>query len=149
MPHWSLVHLHCTSGGNQAQLQWEPPCSSQRCKAVTGCWHALKSHPDKELRAQQESTSQAGKMLKSEFEGGQKHPPHIPALPTCPSIRHVVLDLQEHEEGGHGERHVALAAQAHVVVAWGREKRELSWQHPVPPCLPAPAAQGPLYRKAW
>lgn len=38
--------------------------------------------------------------------------------PTCPCVGHIVLHLQEDKEGGHGKRHVALTAQAQVVVSY-------------------------------
>lgn len=46
--------------------------------------------------------------------GGARH-----RSPTCPRVRYVVLHLQEDEESRHGKRHVALTAQAQMVVSCG------------------------------
>lgn len=66
----------CAAPQVGARHSWEPPRSSQGSEAVTGCWHALKSHPDKELRVQQESTSHAGKILLNQsLEEARSTPP--------------------------------------------------------------------------
>lgn len=45
--------------------------------------------------------------------------PTFQGPPTCPGVRYIVLHLQEDKECRHGERHVALAVQAQVVVSCG------------------------------
>lgn len=61
---------------------------------------------------------------------------------TCPGVRYIVLHLQEDEERRHGEGHVALTAQAQMVVSCGRDRGAVSRAH----CRPALYANSPALK---
>lgn len=75
-------------------------------------------------------------LRKSEWKWTALGSQHAMGLLTCPGVRYIVFHLQEDEERGHGEGHVALAAQAQMVVACGRDRGAVSRAH----CCPAPYA---------
>lgn len=61
---------------------------------------------------------------------------------TCPGVRYIVFHLQEDEERRHGEGHVALTAQAQVVVSCGHDSKAVSRAR----CHPALYAGSPALK---
>lgn len=61
---------------------------------------------------------------------------------TCPGVRYIVFHLQEDEERRHGEGHVALTAQAQVVVSCGHDRKAVSRAR----CRPALYAGSPALK---